>query len=58
MIRKRGVFHAPTRLSEAERLKKTVSSAMVNAQSTATELGLDPDMCRGALMAPLLVPQQ
>ena len=33
------------------------SSATLNAQSTATELGWDPDMCRNVRTSPLLPPQ-
>ena len=58
-IFKCGFFHAPNRLSEAERnpLKKGASSAMLNARSTATELGQDPDMRRNVPVAPLLARQ-
>ena len=54
-----GVFHAPDRLSEAEHnpLTKSASSVTLNAQSTATELGRDPDMYCNLPTANLLAPQ-
>ena len=55
-----GVFHALLGLSsEAERnpLTKRASSAPLDAQSTATELGRDRDMRRNIPMGALLVPQ-
>ena len=41
-----GVFHEPARLSEVEHnpLAKRASSATLNAQSTTTGLGWDPEM--------------
>ena len=54
-----GVFRAPDRLSEAEHnpLTKRASPSTLDAQSTATELGWDPDMHRNILRVPLLAPQ-
>ena len=54
-----GVFHTPDRRSEAEHnpLTKGASSATLNAQSTATALGRDPDMHCNVPTAPLLDPQ-
>ena len=44
--KKRGVFHAPSRLSEAGHnpLTKRANSTTLNAQRTGTGLGWDPDM--------------
>ena len=49
------VFHA--RLREADPLTKRASSANLNAQSAATELGWGPDMHRNVLKVPLLAPK-
>ena len=53
------VFHAPARLSEAEPnpLRKRSRSATLNARSTTTEIGWDPDMRRNvATYGPLAEP--
>ena len=51
-----GGVQAASRLSEAERnpLTKRASSATLDAQSTATELGRDPNMRRNVPMGALL----
>ena len=53
------VCHTSARLIEAEHnpLKNLSSSATLNAQSTATELGWDPYMHRNVPTATLLAPQ-